>query len=98
MPPCSELEWSTPSIKLLDELHVVQQQVHDQALAYLDGAAARLRSRALHVQTRVVTQADPGAAILDFAHPPGIDLIAIRHAAIGVIFCSAVWLERSSTV
>jgi nucleotide-binding universal stress UspA family protein len=72
------LEWSTPSIKLLDVLHVVQQQVHDQALAYLDVVATRLRSRALHVQTRVVTQADPGAAILDFAHPPTIDLIAIE--------------------
>jgi nucleotide-binding universal stress UspA family protein len=48
-----------------------------EARAYLDGVAARLRSRSLRVQTTVVVHDHPAAGILDTALAQGADLIAL---------------------
>ncbi|HEX3871718.1 MAG TPA: universal stress protein [Pirellulales bacterium] len=77
-PVFEKLEWSMPSPELMHELRAVHQQIHDDAVNYLESVATRLRSRALRAHTRVVTRTDPGLAILETANPITFDLVAIE--------------------
>jgi nucleotide-binding universal stress UspA family protein len=66
----------------------VLEQVRTNARAYLDGIAAPLRAKSLHVRT-VVADTFPMTAILDYARAHAVDLIALAtHGRSGV----ARWL------
>lgn len=55
----------------------VLQQGEAAAQDYLDGVAARLRTKGARVQTHVLVSSQPAAAILDDARQKGIELIAM---------------------
>jgi nucleotide-binding universal stress UspA family protein len=61
----------------LTQLQEVDRQEWSRAEEYLDQLAARLRSEALSVQTRVISHLRPATAILDDASSNGADLIAL---------------------
>jgi nucleotide-binding universal stress UspA family protein len=52
-------------------------QLKEEAGAYLDATAQRLRGRGLQVETRLVIHPQPAAAILEEARARGVDLIAL---------------------
>ena len=55
---------------LLKQLQALHRQEWAEAQEYLERIAERLRARSLTVQTRVVSQERPAAAILDDASDP----------------------------
>jgi nucleotide-binding universal stress UspA family protein len=77
LPEDSTIEGLTRT-SVLEELHQHQQQVEEQARAYLDGIVARLRQRGLRVEERVVVAEQPAAGILREAQTRGADLIALE--------------------
>jgi nucleotide-binding universal stress UspA family protein len=64
-------------IQLLKQLQDLHRQDWTEAQEYLERSTERLRSRALTVQTRVVSHDQPAAAILGDASAHGADLIAL---------------------
>jgi nucleotide-binding universal stress UspA family protein len=63
---------------LLERARAHLKQLHDEAQHYLDGVAERLRGRGLRVETRVLVEEQPAAAILREAKAHGADLIALE--------------------
>jgi nucleotide-binding universal stress UspA family protein len=64
---------------------VATRVAHTVALDYLERLAAPLRARGLDVQTRVVDDPDPAAAIIEMGHALGCDLIALEsHGRTGL--------------
>jgi nucleotide-binding universal stress UspA family protein len=63
---------------LLGQVEAAQKRLQDEAQAYLDGVAEWLRERGLKVQTRVVVEGHPAAAILREARAQAADLIALE--------------------
>jgi nucleotide-binding universal stress UspA family protein len=61
----------------LDVVAHAQKHALDEAQAYLDAVAARLRPKGLNVQARVVLDESPAAAILREAQARNADLIAL---------------------
>ena len=61
----------------LKQLQDIDREEWSRAEEYLDQLAARLRSGALSVQTRVVSHIRPATAILDDASSNGADLVAV---------------------
>jgi nucleotide-binding universal stress UspA family protein len=61
-----------------DQFAKVAEEVREEADAYLEGVAARLRARSLSVRTRVVREDHPATAILRAAVPPRIDAVALE--------------------
>ena len=76
-PMLDSISLSAATSQLLAEVRTVQEQVRKAAQDYLEATAARLRTRGLRVQTRVVEGSDPGNAILDAAQVD-TDLIALE--------------------
>jgi nucleotide-binding universal stress UspA family protein len=76
LPEGSTLEGMTDNY--LERIHAQQKQLHDEAQGYLDGVAARLRSRAVGVEARVVVEEQPAVGILRQARAHGADLIAME--------------------
>ena len=70
-----------PAMGLAGSRFAQLQRMHEeeikQAESYLDRVAARLRQQGLKVQTRVVRQDSPGAAILEEARQLGVDVVAL---------------------
>ncbi len=64
--------------ELLQEVQKGQAKLCQQAEAYLDGVAGRLRAESLRVQTRMVVEAQPAQAILEEIATTGIDLVALE--------------------
>jgi nucleotide-binding universal stress UspA family protein len=62
---------------LFEQLQEMDGQKRTRADEYLDQLAARLRSRSLNVQTRVVSHVRPATAILDDASSNCVNLIAL---------------------
>jgi nucleotide-binding universal stress UspA family protein len=62
------------------------ERLKEEARAYLEGMAQRLRARVPRVQTRLVVHSQPAGAILDEARAPAIDLIALAtHGRGGLV-------------
>jgi nucleotide-binding universal stress UspA family protein len=64
--------------EILDQIEKIQAEMRKEAQGYLTGVAERLRARSLRVQTRLVVEEHPAAAILHEAETCGADLIAIE--------------------
>src|SRR5262249_25420545 len=62
---------------LIGRMQAVHAQLVEEAKAYLEGVAERLRARSVRVRTRVVLEEKPGSAIVREAVPSAIDLIAM---------------------
>jgi nucleotide-binding universal stress UspA family protein len=75
LPEGSTLESMTQSY--LDYLEAHQKCLVDEARAYLDGVADRLRARGARVEARVVVEDQAAAGILREAERLGADLIAL---------------------
>jgi nucleotide-binding universal stress UspA family protein len=64
--------------EILDQIEKIQSELRKEAQHYLTGVAERLRARSVRVQTRLVVEEHPAAAILHEAAACGADLIAIE--------------------
>jgi nucleotide-binding universal stress UspA family protein len=62
---------------VLEQIDRLQAKLRQEAGDYLERVAARLRQRSLRVQTRLASDYQPAAAILQEATPPAADLIAL---------------------
>lgn len=88
---------------LIEQTRKVQEQLEQEAQAYLARTAHRLRDRDVRVHTRVVVEEQPAAAILHEAISSGADLIALethgRHGLSRLLLGSvADKVIRGSTV
>ena len=63
---------------VLDKIARMHKELQVEAQAYLDLVAQRLRAQSLFVQTRIVAEEQPAAAILHEAMGPGCDLVALE--------------------
>jgi nucleotide-binding universal stress UspA family protein len=73
-PPVIDAEGS----RLMDQVETMQEQLKQEAQAYLDTVAARLKNRGLNVRTHVVLEDRPAQAILHEAEATGAGLIALE--------------------
>jgi nucleotide-binding universal stress UspA family protein len=71
-------EGSYVQASLLTEVQAIQKQWHDEALAYLEGVARRLREDGVKVQTRVVVDEQPAVGTLLEAQTHQASLIALE--------------------
>lgn len=70
---------------LIEQTNECQKRLVERAEIYLEGLAKPLRERGLEVQTRVVVEADPHAALLKLSHASGSGLIALEtHGRSGI--------------
>jgi nucleotide-binding universal stress UspA family protein len=63
---------------MIDQLAKLAGEVRQEAEAYLEGVAARLRARSLRVRTQVALESQPAVAILQEAVAPRIDAVALE--------------------
>jgi nucleotide-binding universal stress UspA family protein len=63
---------------MLRAMDAIQEKLRNEALTYLDGVARPLRAQGLRVETKVVVDQQPGAAIVHEAAPPAADLVALE--------------------
>jgi nucleotide-binding universal stress UspA family protein len=71
-------EGSFVQASLMEEVQVIQKHDHDEAQAYLDRVAARLKEKGAHVHTRVLMDEQPAVAILLEAQGRKAGLIAME--------------------
>jgi nucleotide-binding universal stress UspA family protein len=64
--------------ELLEEIEARQQVATQEAQAYLENVAARLRGRNLHVTTDVIVEEGPAVGILREAQARAADLVALE--------------------
>jgi len=75
---------------ILRRIDTIEEQMRQEALAYLEGVAKPLRAKGLRVQTRVAIEEQPASAILHEATPLSADLIALETHGRGGL--SRMWL------
>jgi nucleotide-binding universal stress UspA family protein len=63
---------------LMSEVQVLQKHLHDEAQAYLDRVAARLKERRVRVSTRVLVDEQPAVAILLEAQARQVGMIVLE--------------------
>jgi nucleotide-binding universal stress UspA family protein len=68
---------------LVHQLEALQEKLEEDAEAYLEKIAQRLRAERLCVQTKVVSHGQPALAILEEARCGAFDLIALETHARG---------------
>ncbi len=66
------------SHSILGEVQLLQKHLHDEAAAYLEGVAGRLRERGVRVQARVIVDEQPAVGILLEAQIRQAGLIAME--------------------
>ena len=71
-------EGSAIQASLMEEIQVLQKHLRDEAQAYLDGVAGRLREKGIRVQVRVVVDEQPAVGILREAQIRQAGLIAME--------------------
>jgi nucleotide-binding universal stress UspA family protein len=81
IPESYELEGAQlarPALVMVERIQKVHEQLRQEAEAYLEKTAERLRARSLRVQTRVAIEEQPAVAILQKVEALGSDVVALE--------------------